>query len=452
MRLDAAALYIRLRRPDAAGPPVRELLQSDPDDARVLALAVQYFLLVDDHKQAICQADKYDRLYPGNIDLRTELAAALYASGNYAEAGRMFAVVLQQSPTNALALLGSARVALQDYRVDLADALLEQIPIAARGRPWQLVAVERDTVTGNYLRGHQILGRLCQEQPADRQTALALADLDRAENEFIKADARYQTEGATAQNSLAGQHYALSLYLQRRYCEAESVCRHVLARDPADGKTMMVLARILVRTQRPQEAVRWGQRAQRADPSVFPEGMYFAHVRAPEFASAPADSSRPIYLAVTLVDLAMEDGRREWAKAILDEALRAEPDNCVLRTRLAEWYASFGLPVPASRAAKIYTELLAREPANQKWLLGLARARVTLRCYDHALALYRRLRCESPANDLFAKEMARVVFTVYRGMLEWDITRQLSGYATGEYTDGAPYRGTGAYGGLAWIF
>jgi hypothetical protein len=43
-------------------------------------------------------------------------------------------------------------------------------------------------------------------------------------------------------------------------------------------------------------------------------------------------------------------------------------------------------------------------------------------------------------------------YTVYRGMLGWDLTRRLSGYATGEYTDGAPYRGTGAYGGLAWKF
>ena len=43
-------------------------------------------------------------------------------------------------------------------------------------------------------------------------------------------------------------------------------------------------------------------------------------------------------------------------------------------------------------------------------------------------------------------------YIVYRGMLVWDITRRLSGYATGEYTDGAPYRGTGAHGGLARKF
>ena len=43
-------------------------------------------------------------------------------------------------------------------------------------------------------------------------------------------------------------------------------------------------------------------------------------------------------------------------------------------------------------------------------------------------------------------------YTIYRGMLVWDVTRCLSGYALGEYDDGAPYRSTWAYGGLAWKF
>jgi hypothetical protein len=43
-------------------------------------------------------------------------------------------------------------------------------------------------------------------------------------------------------------------------------------------------------------------------------------------------------------------------------------------------------------------------------------------------------------------------YTVYRGTMAWDITRCLSGYASAEYNDGAPYRGTWTYGGLAWKF
>jgi tetratricopeptide (TPR) repeat protein len=132
---------------------------------------------------------------------------------------------------------------------------------------------------------------------------------------------------------------------------------------------------------------------------------------------------RPVYTAVTLFDLAMEDGRRTWAKQILDEALRADPNNVVLKTRLAEWHASFGVPCQARCAARIYGELLTQEPSNQKWMLGLARANVTMRCNDEALALYRQLRCQSPDNYLYARETARVVFFVCgspKGLAEYD--------------------------------
>jgi hypothetical protein len=43
-------------------------------------------------------------------------------------------------------------------------------------------------------------------------------------------------------------------------------------------------------------------------------------------------------------------------------------------------------------------------------------------------------------------------YTIYRGMLGWDVTRRLSGYALCEYNDSAPYHGTWVYGGLAWKF
>ncbi len=79
-RLDAAALYIQLRNNELAGPIVAELMKTKPNDAKVLAVSVRYALLVGDHNLAVSQANKFDRLYPGNVDLRLELASALYAA------------------------------------------------------------------------------------------------------------------------------------------------------------------------------------------------------------------------------------------------------------------------------------------------------------------------------------------------------------------------------------
>lgn len=425
MRLDAASLYIQLRRAADAGPIIAELQNSMPDDPRALALSVRYALLVGDRSKAIRLADKLDRLYPGNIGLRLELASALYAAGSYAEAGRLFGDVLHKSPKNTAALLGCARVAMRNNRIEQADDYLDAVPTDVRGRTWQLAAVERDTIVGNYLRAHQILDRLLEENPDDSRALMAIADLNRAENEFIKADARYRAYGADADNSAAGRQLAVSLFLQYRYCDAERLCRRLLATDPTDAATAIVLARILVKTDRWEEAVDLVRRTQQTDNNAFPECIYFSRFVSPDFGPCKGDESRPLFLAATLYDLGMGDGRRQWAKQVLDEALQADPNNVILRTRLAEWHASFGVPSHAACAAEIYEELLAREPSNQKWLLGLARANVTLRCYDRALAIYRRLRCESPDQYLYARETARVVFFVCGspyGLAEYDAT------------------------------
>lgn len=422
-QLDAAALYVQLKNVAKAGPLIDRLLKTDPDDAKVLALSVRYGLLIGDRRMAVERADKLDRLYPGNIDLRLELASALYAAGEYAEAGRFFADVLEKSPNNATALIGCARTAMQDYRIELADGFLERVPDDLRGRQWQLAVAERDTIVGGYYRGQTLLRRLLAEDSGDRQASIALADLDRAENEFVKADARYLAENAESDNPVAARHFALSLYLQRRYCDAERICRNLLAHDPENSEVRVLLARVLLRAHRTAEALELASGPQMAEDTVFPERSYLATFVSEDFRPRHVDETRPIRTAATMFDLAMEDGRRDWAKQVLDAAMRTAPNNVILRTRLAEWHASFGVPCEAACAARIYEGLLSQDPSNQKWLLGLARANVTMRCNDEALALYRKLRCESPDNYLYARENARVVFFVCgspKGLAEYD--------------------------------
>ncbi len=423
-KLDAAALYIQLRRPKQAAPILEDLRKTDPNDARVLALSVRHALLIGDTQEALQLANKLDHSYPGNIDLRLELASALYAANNYAEAGRLFADILQKSPDNVVALVGSARVAMRDYRMETADDFLQKVPEASRSRRWLLALVERNIILGNYRHAHEILDQLLEENPDDRQAAVTLADLHRAENEFIKADAIYLAQDAVANNSVAGRHYALSLFLQNRYCNARRQCEHLLSIDPADAETNLLLARILLKTHQIEETADLLHQISTDDAEYLPEKIYFAtFISDAIHPNKPPPYPRPIYTAVTLFDLAMNDGHRDWAKNTLTEALNSDPYNVVLKTRLAEWHASFGVPCHAHTAALIYEELLVREPDNQKWLLGLARANVTMRCYDRALELYERLRCDEPGNYLYAREKAETVFFVCgspKGLADYD--------------------------------
>ncbi len=422
-RVDAAALYVQLGRPDDAAPILDGLLKNDPNDARVLGLSVRYALLIGDNSMAVQQLEKLDGLFPGNVALRLELASALYAADDYSEAGRLFEDVLRRLPNDATALIGCARVAMRDDRMDAADQFLEQVPSDLRNRQWLLAVSERDTIVGDYDDGHRILARLIDDNPDDRQAMMALADLNRAQNEFIKADAIYAALGAGKNNSAADLHLAMSLYLQRRYGRAEQICRYLVAGDPANAEANVLLARILMKTCRATEAAECLRQAQAASRHALPECLYFSQFCPSVPAPDAADESRPIFTAAALFDLAMEDGRRDWAKQVLEQALAIDPENILLRTRLAEWHASFGVPCEASRAAEIYRELLARQPCNQKWMLGLARAYVTMRCNAEAMALYQKLRCQSPANYLYARETARVVFFVCgspQGLAEYD--------------------------------
>ena len=232
MRLDAASLYVQLRRTKLAGPIIAELLKSHPDDAKVLTLSVRYALLAGDHATAARQLDKLERLYPGNVELRLELASDLYAARRWAEAGRMFGAVLNEIPGTRPPCSARPAWRYADYRVNRADAFLQEVPEDVRGRQWYLVTVERDTITGNYLRAHQILHRLLAENPDDERASMALGDLDRAENDFLKADCRYWANGAGGDDAAADGHLALSLLLQDRYCEAEQVARDRASHRP----------------------------------------------------------------------------------------------------------------------------------------------------------------------------------------------------------------------------
>jgi len=422
-RLDAASLYIQLRRPKEAQPILKALLKADPNDANVLALAVRHSLLIGDTQEALRLAGRIELTYPGGIDLRLELASALYAANDYAEAGRLFSAVIHKSPDNVIALVGSAQVAMRDYRLEAADDFLQKVPETLRGRRWLMAVAERNIILGNYRHAHEILERLLEENPDDRQAAITAADLDRAENEFLKADALYLAEGAAGSNSVAGRHYAMSLFLQQRYNEAERQCRKLLSGDPVDAGTNVLLARVMLETDRPEETVELMRQVSTENAEFLPERIFFSTFVSDSLHSGKASNPRPIYTAVTLFDLAMNDGHRDWAKNILTEALNSDPYNVVLKTRLAEWHASFGVPCHAHTAALIYEELLAREPDNQKWLLGLARANVTMRCYDKALELYQRLRCDEPGSYLYAREKAETTFFVCgspKGLDEYD--------------------------------
>ena len=413
MRLDAVELFTQLKRPDLVRKPLSELLRARPNDPRVITADIRYLILAKDWNSALRKIAKLEQLHPNEHTLQIELASALYAAGFYVEAGKMYDLLLPKVPHNRAVLLGSARVALRYNRLRLAAALIEQVPAASRGRAWLLTQAEFDIVAGNYRHAEEILQELLCENSEDRQAALSLADAERAQQEFLKADARYEALGARRGDRVASLHLAESLLLQKRFCEAEHFCCEVLREDPKDTEALRQLGKTLAAQGRITEALPYLSKAGASINEPLPEYVYYTHLTRgdpPEcFVASASGAGRPLYSVGVMFGLALAEGRKDLARCLLDAGLRTAPDNLVMRTHAAEWYASYGTRPCAAEASQRYHDLLLDDLDNQKWLLGFARAEATRRCYGRSLAAYARLRSEQPRNYQIAREQVRVI-------------------------------------------
>ncbi|MGD9126636.1 MAG: tetratricopeptide repeat protein [Planctomycetia bacterium] len=414
MRIDAVELFTQMKRADLAREPLETLLRTRPDDPRVMAARIRYELLLGRWSTAFAEAEKFDRRYPKQHGLLLELASDLYAAQYYTEAGKIFDRVLKTQPQNQIALLGNARIALRYNRLRQAWTLLERVPEPVRGRSWSLVVAEAGIIAGKYRQSHEILEKLLRENSRDRTAAMAMADLNRAQHEFVKADCGYWHLGAEQGDQAAALHLARSLAIQKRSRDAESLCRTVLQQDPNDADAMLLLGEILGERGQLAEAVQYLEKAGKLKHETLPEYVYYRYRLTGEPAEGDllAGAKRPLYSAAVIYSLAMRDGRRDLARRVLDAGLRIDSENLVLKTHQAEWYASYGTVSCAATASQHYQALLCVDPDNQKWLLGLARSQSTRRCYDGSLSLYARLRCEQPTNYLIAREQARVATSV----------------------------------------
>ena len=413
MRLDAVELFTQLQRPEPAKEPLRELLRTRPNDPRVVAAEIRYLILSKHWKSAFQKIRRFEQLHPGQHDVQIELASALYAAGFYSEAGEVYDSLLPKLPQNRAVLLGSARVALRYNRLRRAAAFIEQVPIASRGRTWSLTRAEFDIVAGNYRHAEEVLQGLLNENPKDRQAALSLADTERAQQEFLKADARYEALGARKGDRTAALHLAESLVLQKRFGEAAYYCREVLSEAPEDVDGLRQLGKVLAAQGRITEALPYLEKAGTITNDPLPEYVYYTHLIHGDpptcYTASASAAKRPLDSIAVMFGLALREGRKGLARCILDAGLEIAPDNVALQTHMAQWYASYGTRPCAAEAAGRYRRLLAGDLDNQKWLLGLARAEATRRCYESSLAAYARLHREQPSNYQIAREQVRVI-------------------------------------------
>ncbi|HEV7992854.1 MAG TPA: tetratricopeptide repeat protein [Gemmatimonadaceae bacterium] len=184
----------------------------------------------------------------------------------------------------------------------------------------------------------------------DGESLLARSQPTEAADRFASAQALQRSDVRY------GVALAEALLADGRVRDAEAQLRSVLDRAETDGAANLVMARILAREGRLDEAVAYYHRA--------------------IYGGWPADSSaRALRARLELIDLL---ARRSAGRGLLAELLPlqdADPDSVALRRRLGHLFVLAGSP---ERALPLFRELLKRDPDDGDAYAGMGEAALLL--------------------------------------------------------------------------
>jgi tetratricopeptide (TPR) repeat protein len=179
-------LYTNRRR-EALGCLERWLARA-PGDAQALYLRGQVWEGTGAHPQAIDDYRAALRRDPDHAGARKRLAEQLLARGEVAEAGRLFAGLLENAPDDPALLLGLARCRRLQARLGEAERLLDEA--AARAAPLPATLVERARLAqqkGDAAGAERWYRRALERDPSEREAWYGLAQCLRQQGRDLEA-------------------------------------------------------------------------------------------------------------------------------------------------------------------------------------------------------------------------------------------------------------------------
>ncbi len=177
----------------------------------------------------------YDRQ---DIERRLGLANALYLSEKYELAEDVFSQILRIDPSQPQALLGSARVQIQTYRLAGVTKLLRGLPGNDQRvmRLRTITEAELKLQVGEYIQAKDLLRPLLAAYPSDSEARLLLGSVYLSMREYEKAKAEYakaKIKPEFVRVALLG--IARVLALQREFEKSDAILEELLASHPGDA-------------------------------------------------------------------------------------------------------------------------------------------------------------------------------------------------------------------------
>ena len=372
-------IYLTENRPQAAVTALRQAAALQPDDGRIAVALAEALRQQQGPTVALQSIQAFTAHHPSDLDAQRYLAALYLQVGGQEQAMRVLQKLTREDPENPELWVSLGLVALQNSQWSVAQGALERARELAPQSPIPLyylgllaeaqahwnVALQyfqriQDPALATDLRLHIAqaeyrLGRrekaladldsLAREHPDNAQIALFEAQL--LADSGARAAARKVLQGALTkhpQNAQLWFEAGVQAEQAKDYPAMEQAMTEVIRLDPNDAAAYNFLGySLLERNQHLERAASLLQKALQLapkDPAILDSVGWLYHRQGKDSQALPylqeawqqlrPDAEVGEHLGQVLWDL----GRKDEARAIWREALRAHPDSAVLKKAL----------------------------------------------------------------------------------------------------------------------
>jgi tetratricopeptide (TPR) repeat protein len=345
---------------------------------------------------------------PSDNNAKSLLADALLGQARFQEAEPLLRQLTKAEPVpfnqlrlaKAIAEIGQYEQAGEIYKASLGGRADASILAAWRGLGVNL------RKAGDNQRAYQIWGSILQTVPADNATLLAVAHASEQDQLWQQGLDNYAQILKTEPNNQAAKLGRAKIFIgQKDYPAAETELNAILAHSPTDIDAQSAKAEVLLAMNKDAEAIQLLQPIVAANPvpkKLNRLGTILADAgRNDEAASYyrqslehnPDDSVAVIGLAQTYWNKHDYDD----SISLLESHLEQQPDNDLLRTRLAEHASAADY---WDLAEQKWRELVERHPHEIKWKLKLATLLHRSGQHQQAIKIAQAVATEDPNNEI----------------------------------------------------
>lgn len=326
---DAVRAALTLERQGKAAEALtawRAVVKAQPGNVRICSQAYAHMGLLEarqeHYTEAIADYRKAQKLAPGMPELGLNLGLALFKSGDFVEAGRVFAAELGKHPTDAEAQRLTMLAGMAQYGAHAYGAAIPYLKRAA--------AEDKQNLPLRLALAHCYLWTKQLDATMDVYKEILTLNPDSAEADMIAGEAldeKGDNAGAVQQFREAVKanpkepevHFGLAYlyWAQKRYVEAIPEFEAELANDPNNNQAMIYLGDTYVKQNdfaKGKEVLEKAAKFQTSDPLIH----------------------------LDLGIVYMETGDSAGAIRELGKTVELEPDNVTAHFRLAKLYQQMG--------------------------------------------------------------------------------------------------------------